>query len=124
MRRLGSSRLLAQGDILLVRSGHFVAGKSTIAASNTCGDLVLAHGERTGHKHVVTGAPAHLYRDPTGIGRIPRELYVGHLVIEGQASLVHEEHATIPLEANTTYIVLRQRELSARAEREARLVAD
>ncbi len=124
MSQRSSSKLLAQGDILLLPSGDFMAGKSTSVESSKNGELVLAHGERTGHKHVVTGAQAQLHRDHTNIGRLPRELYVGHLVIEGEATLVHEEHATIPLEANATYIVLRQRELSTRAEREARLVAD
>jgi hypothetical protein len=74
------------------------------------GRLVLAHGEVTGHAHVVTAQAAQLLTDPDEVER-------RFLVLATQALLTHEEHASIPLPAGT-YQVVRQREYTATADRD------
>jgi hypothetical protein len=101
--------LVAQGDLLVERVENVAASGSPIEADAN-GATVLAHGEATGHRHVLLG-PALLFRDD-GLARdIPEELYIGHVRVEGApATIVHDEHADIVL-LEGTYRVRRQRHL-------------
>jgi hypothetical protein len=100
-----------QGDVLLVPTDP--AELPTDPARehrDEHGRLVLAHGELTGHAHVVTAPAAELLGDPDEVER-------RFLVLAAEALVTHEEHASIPLPAGT-YQVVRQREYSAMAERD------
>jgi len=73
---------------------------------------ILAHGETTGHSHRIKEfKDADLYQGRDGL----------YLHVRGESvSLIHEEHATIPLSAGY-YRVWRQREYSPE---EIRIVRD
>lgn len=89
-----------QGDVFLME----VSKLPDNATQETAIDkIVLAYGEMTGHSHSVRTEDAKLYRDHDD----------SYLVVETKASLVHEEHDTIPLPAGI-YKVIRQREYNPR----------
>jgi len=121
--------LLVQGDVMLrtveVTESDKPAPDRPVRKQKTAREtIVLARGEKSGHAHVVRGKGLRLYRDPVAELLVPSGLYIGTLVLSGPATLTHEEHAAIPLPANTTFLVTRQREMSARSEREASIVSD
>lgn len=89
--------MFRQGDVLITRVD--VPERSQLTLSGE-GEVVLAEGEATGHAHRVKGAGASLWTGPEG-GKI--------LVLEEEAPLIHEEHATIHLHSGS-YAVIRQRE--------------
>ena len=89
-----------QGDVLLVKVDH--APTRYRCVSREEGKLVLAHGEVTGHAHVVVDADAALVTQEEA-----DELFL--LVYGDAAILEHDEHDPIPLPAGT-YRVIRQRE--------------
>ena len=68
--------------------------------------IVLAEGEATGHAHVVLGPTRLVHSTNTPSWRGVERT---HLVVEGTATLVHDEHDRIDL-AQGTYEVRRQRE--------------
>ena len=114
-------KIYVQGDILLQPVDGNVEGWST-APTDADGKIVLQHGERSGHRHVVDG-PAQLLEGVRPAG-VPSELYVGHLVVSGDAAtLSHEEHASITLPKGT-YVVRRQREFTPHTSRNERLALD
>lgn len=93
--------MLRQGDVALVRVDSIPAKARKRAKEN--GRVILAHGEVTGHAHGVEGGNAVLLDAPDG---------TVYLIIDeriGGATVVHEEHDTLPLEAGM-YKVIRQRE--------------
>ena len=102
-----------QGDVWLERIESLPAGElQDVPVEN--GFVVLAHGEVTGHRHAIAGSPSvRLLSVP---GQDDRFLEIGG---DG-ASVVHEEHAPIPLPPGI-YRVRRQREYSPE---ELRYVAD
>jgi len=87
-----------QGDVLLIR----VAQKSARArkVDREDGRIVLAHGEATGHAHVIESPEAVLYEDVSG---------TRFLEVWEPVRLVHEEHAALHVEP-AIYEVRRQRE--------------
>jgi hypothetical protein len=89
-----------QGDVLLVRVGGVIG--PTVSVPREGGRLVLAHGEATGHAHVIEDVNAALVTREDAEG-----LYL--LVYGDQATLEHDEHDPITLAAGT-YRVVRQRE--------------
>ena len=99
--------MCAQGDILLER----VADSPTDAGE--CSEpkcIVLAHGELSGHSHVVRGR-VRLAHDSPRARDIPDDLYIGRLdVIAEPAELTHQQHEAISLPPGT-YRVRRQRRL-------------
>ena len=100
-----------QGDILITPIRKIPRGLREVPREN--GRLVVAHGEVTGHAHVVEGEATLLASDVT-------ELEETFLRVETEAELVHDEHATIALPPGG-YRVTRQREYSPE---EIRQVAD
>jgi hypothetical protein len=93
--------LYRQGDVLLVRVGGII-GK-TVAVPRERGRLVLAHGEATGHAHVITAETASLVTAGQA-----EEMY---LMVYGDepVALTHEEHDAVRLSPGS-YRVVRQRE--------------
>jgi hypothetical protein len=89
-----------QGDVLLVRVGGVIG--PTVSVPRERGRLVLAHGEATGHAHVIADVQAALVTREDA-----DELYL--LVYGDQATLEHDEHDPIRL-APGAYRVVRQRE--------------
>lgn len=116
-------KLYAQGDILLEPVDDIAADKSRPIAPDADGAIVLGRGERSGHRHAIHGG-AKFVRDPFSSGQaVPGDLYVGHLVVDATATLVHEEHAPIVLPRGS-YRVRRQRVFSNFKSRREQLVAD
>lgn len=93
---MARQQMYRQGDVAVVRVSDMPQG--AIQRERENGRVVLAHGEVTGHAHVVTG-PAELFD-------ADRQTFLR--VGEG-AEIRHEEHSTIPLPAGV-YQVIRQRE--------------
>lgn len=124
--------MVRQGDILLIPVE--VAAGSDLGKPAQTGEVTVAHGEATGHRHRVP-QHAQLFELPgtTPSERIAhaRELLrslpkldddampIGVLRIDGAEQLVHEEHGAIPVEGD--YLAMRQREY---APGELRMVAD
>ena len=115
-------KVYAQGDVVLVAVRHVDPGPEQIVASaDAC--VVLAEGERTGHRHAFYGG-AMLFRDDALARDVPSELYIGHVnVARGGAVLEHGfgrglkgDHDPIRLPAGT-YVVRRQREFTGRDTR-------
>jgi hypothetical protein len=100
---------IRQGDVLLVRvdedPAHFLdARKHDLHdVPRERGRLVLAHGEVTGHAHVVESEEASLVSEEEA-----QELF---LLVHGTeaVALVHEEHETLDVPPGA-YRVVRQRE--------------
>lgn len=91
-----------QGDVLLVKIEAPPPDVKTVMRER--GRLVLAHGEVTGHAHVVTDPDAQLVTREEA-----EELFL--LVYGDEVALEHEEHDTILLPFGA-YRVIRQREYS------------
>lgn len=107
-------RKYRQGDVLVVESTK--SPKELTPVPLEGGRLILAHGEVTGHAHVVVGGTAELFTPSDAA-----DLEERFLRIEGEdAELVHDEHGTIALPPGD-YRVLRQREYTPEA---IRTVAD
>ena len=126
--------MVRQGDILLIPIRAGTVDVTTLEATpREGGDVVLAHGEATGHKHRFAGKETELYApwpkgvtEPTERVRHARELLarlpkigdgavlVGVLDVREPDVLLHEEHSAIPHEAGQ-YAVLRQREYTPEA---------
>jgi hypothetical protein len=87
-----------RGDVLMVA----VAEVSSVARED--GVLVLAHGEATGHRHVIAEPHADLLAAPGE--EIERRFL---RIVGGPAHLVYEEHDPIGLPAGS-HRVIRQRE--------------
>lgn len=95
-----------QGDVLIERVDSLPINLKKVARESE--KIVLAHGEATGHAHAIADKKAHLYVDDSGVTFLE--------IKQAMAMLIHEEHATIPLERGT-YRVTRQREYSPEAIR-------
>jgi hypothetical protein len=87
--------MLRQGDVLLVPVERAVGLTSKEPVDE---EIVLALGERTGHAHVVRGR-----------ARSASTTTARYLLVDGPATLVHDEHDPIAL-APGAYEVRRQRE--------------
>jgi hypothetical protein len=87
--------MLRQGDVLLVPVELAVGLTSNVSVDE---EIVLALGERTGHAHVVRGR-----------ARSASTATAHYLLVDGPATLFHEEHDPIAL-APGAYEVRRQRE--------------
>jgi hypothetical protein len=103
--------IYAQGDLLIERVDD-VEPSGTIIPRDPAGAFVLAEGELSGHRHVIS-EPVAMFRDDALARNVPSGLYIGHVkVADGHAIVQHQEHAPIVLRAGT-YRVRRQRELEA-----------
>lgn len=95
-----------QGDVFVTRITKLPANLKPKAREN--GDIVLAHGEVTGHHHGITDDHVQGWVDDAGVTYLD--------VKEAMAALHHQEHSTIPIEPGF-YRVVRQREYSPEAIR-------
>jgi hypothetical protein len=86
-----------QGDVLLMKVKNLPCAKKAVKREN--GRMVLAHGETTGHAHVVADPKARFWQ--RGDER--------YLEVPDAAQLTHEEHGAIALPPGL-YRVIRQRE--------------
>ena len=103
-----------QGDVMIVAVDAIPAGVVPVARED--GVLVLAHGEATGHRHVIADPHADLSTASTD------EIEQRFLRVVGRpARLSHEEHGTITVPPGA-YRVLRQREYVPRPGDGARFV--
>ena len=102
-----------QGDVLLVPCGAIPSSAHEETAED--GRVVLAHGERTGHAHIMPADRVAYFRDD---GNGQAFLRVGS---EDPVALTHEEHAPLTVQPGT-YRILLQREYQPRSA--PRVVAD
>jgi hypothetical protein len=103
--------MFRQGDVMLVPVKEIPEGLVEVPREN--GRIVLAHGEVTGHAHVIKGNALFLAADL-------EEMTDRFLQVEEECELVHDEHHTIAL-APGAYEVRRQSEYAPEAPR---MVAD
>jgi hypothetical protein len=101
-----------QGDVLIVPVTSIPDERVDVEREN--GRIVLAHGEVTGHAHIIKATSAALFRDP--------KLTAVFMTVSGNVpvALEHEEHETIMIPPGD-YQIIRQREYSPQ---EIRSVAD
>jgi hypothetical protein len=105
------SEIYRQGDVLIVSVKEVPANLDPVEREN--GRVVLAHGEVTGHAHVITGEGAALFLDP--------KLMAVFMTVRGApVALEHQEHDPIVIPPGA-YRVIRQREY---APEEIRNVTD
>lgn len=97
-----------QGDVLIVSTDGIPAGATPVARED--GRLILAHGEVTGHAHVVDSDTALFLATDLD------EMADRYLKIEQECQVVHDEHEPITLPPGD-YIVRRQREYAPEAIR-------
>ena len=109
-----------QGDVLLI-AVDAIPG-STVPVPRDQGEIVLAYGEVTGHRHAIAEPHAELLALPDQ--EIERRFL---RVVGGEAGLRHEEHDTITVPPGS-YQVVRQQEYvpptPARSSRRFRPVLD
>jgi hypothetical protein len=115
-------RIYRQGDVLLFQLDEFPSDVGAASASR--GRLVLAHGEATGHAHVIDDGRASLYlvkrsrrtSVPLAMSfRTPTFPWDGEeliLVVDegGPVALAHDEHDSLAVDPGV-YRVVRQRQL-------------
>lgn len=94
-----------QGDILIVPVKSIPKGAKLVEREN--GRVILAHGEVTGHTHALLDR---------NVNMVEKDMRRFLEITGGGASVVHEEHGTIKLDAGF-YEVIRQREYSPEAVR-------
>lgn len=99
--------MFRQGDVLLVPIAETPKGLEEVPLEN--GRLVLAHGEVTGHAHVIEGEATFLAADVADLER-------AFLRVDEEVALVHDEHDTITVPPGG-YEVRRQREYAPEAPR-------
>jgi hypothetical protein len=97
-----------QGDVLIIPIKSMPCQLDVV--SRESGRIVLAHGEVTGHAHVITSERATLFRDP-------KLAAIFMCVKDSSVTLEHDEHDTIVIPPGS-YCVVRQREYSPQAIRD------
>jgi hypothetical protein len=112
MNQASKPSLLRQGDVLLVPVVSIPDEDGAVVSARTARRHVLAEGEATGHAHVLVGQGVRLaeWERRRRWAAPERRRY---LVVEGSASLVHEEHLPLVVPAGV-YEVRRQREYRPR----------
>ena len=104
--------MIRQGDVLIKPVSSIPAGLAEVPRED--GRLILAHGEVTGHAHVVSCPEARMF------GSLTADDGPRFIDVPRPTSVVHDEHAPLGLAAGF-YEVRRQREYSPE---EIRRVAD
>lgn len=122
-------KLYRQGDVLIQRIEEIPLRAHQLPEDDAPERLVLAHGEATGHAHVIHARPsqARLRRKEAVTDRWrgtvePERTFLEVLSPTGVA-LVHDEHSTITLPQGE-YEVTRQREYDPEAARREARVRD
>lgn len=93
-------KMYRQGDVLVVEVTEEIKGKEIPRVN---GEVVLAYGEATGHRHHIANKGATLFA-------VNENLRM--LKVEEEVELRHEEHAVIKLPP-ANYQVIQQRENTA-----------
>lgn len=88
-------KLYRQGDVLVVRVDYIPDDVTPVKRED--GDVVLAHGEITGHRHRIPSRHASLYRSETDA------LY---MKVTAPVALLHEEHTTVKIPPGSYRITL------------------
>lgn len=106
-------QLYRQGDILIRRIDR-IPLRGRAVADGAARRLVLAHGEATGHAHVIEARPdeARIRKGVVDGGQERTFLEV----LAPSVRLAHDEHATVDLPRGD-YEVVRQREYTPEAPR-------
>lgn len=114
-------RVFRQGDVLLLPTGAVPAPERIVQDGGT---LVLAHGEATGHSHVVESDRAQLAMRLVTRLVSREEAHRLYLLVHGDepVELRHQEHDTLLIPPGA-YKVIRQREYEP-GPVESRLVTD
>jgi hypothetical protein len=94
-----------QGDVLVIEVDGIPSG--AVPVSRAAGELVLAHGEVTGHRHAITDPRAELLSSRD-------DLFLR--VLGSAVVLTHQEHDPIAVPPGS-YQVIRQREYAPAAPR-------
>jgi hypothetical protein len=105
------ANLIRQGDLLFIPQYSIDTNTDYLQRAKVA-DGVIREGEATGHHHrVEVLTDAEVFRPSWGDAIVK--------VSERGVSIVHEEHGTVHLEANTTYTVhvAREFDYTARAAR-------
>ena len=90
-----------QGDVLIVATNTIPENTQPVEREN--GRVVLAHGEATGHAHVIDDPTVLFLESDLG------ELADRFLRVEQECVVTHDEHDAITLPPGS-YVVRRQRE--------------
>lgn len=106
--RTWTTQIFRQGDVLLVPCEDIPPGASEETPED--GRVVLAHGEVTGHAHVMRADRVCYFRDD-GTGSGGAYLRVGG---KEPVALTHEEHYPLAIPPGN-YRVVQQREYQPRA---------
>lgn len=123
---LGKTGVLRQGDVLLVKVAELPKRAKDVTPE---GDIILAHGEVTGHAHRLSLPNTMTMIEKGELVQAPKKVRLWDagaerfIQVMEKTALTHEEHSPIPLDPGI-YQVIRQREYDPEAERLARMVAD
>jgi hypothetical protein len=123
----GDSGIYRQGDVLLVR---VVSLPKNVTEITPDGDIILAHGEVTGHAHRLA-LPPMIYGVDNGkqVAMLERKVKLWDAGAERfiqvleKTVLTHEEHSAVPIEPGV-YKVIRQKEYDPAEAARQRRVAD
>lgn len=106
-----------QGDILFTKVGS----KDTLFLQLS-DDNIVAHGEITGHKHVLQ--EGQLYTRTQGQRETDDgDNRIGYIMTKQQTEVIHDEHDSIKLDKNSIYEITQQREFSGVQDDLSRYVA-
>ena len=93
-----------QGDVLLIPVSILPVGTVQVEKGDV---IILAFGEATGHRHVITDTTTMVFRGPTG------DVFID---VTEHTEVSHQEHTAIALPPGK-YRVIRQREYTPEAIR-------
>jgi len=95
-------KLLRNGDVILypITQEEFNKAKGELIENK--GSLVLAYGETTGHKHLLTAERMEIKKAEDG------RFY---LAVQSEGKLSHEEHGTLVVGPQTFYKQLQEKEM-------------
>ena len=105
---MSKSFIARQGDVLIVATGSIPKGAKPVDRED--GKVVLAHGEVTGHAHVIDSP------DVLFLAADVDEMADRFLRVEQECQVVHDEHDPVTLPPGN-YRVRRQREYAPEAIR-------
>jgi hypothetical protein len=108
---LETRRAYRQGDVLLLPCPGIPADATEETPEN--GRVVLAHGERTGHSHAMSGERVRQFRQERFDRVDGRRAYV-RVAGSSPVALQHEEHGTLMIPPGD-YRVIQQREYRPRS---------
>lgn len=108
-----------QGDVLIIPIAELPKDAEVIQEG---GDIILAHGEVTGHNHKIRSDKTRLLKSPSAEQLVDAAQYVlrapqereqptqtrGFLHLPEPAALTHEEHGAIELPAGNFKIVIQR----------------